>query len=86
MDVFGSMPLWALWGALAVTPPLFGFCIHVLARAMKTGQFGLFGRTIAERAQSPALFWTLLNKSVLVGGFFVFVLISALVELFLARA
>lgn len=85
MDVFSSMPSWALWGALVLTLPLFGFCVNVLARAMKTGQFTLFGRPIAERAQAPALFRTLWSNGVLVSGFLVFVLISALVELLLVR-
>jgi hypothetical protein len=86
MDIFGSLPEWALWAALVAAMLLISFSMRFLTATLKTGQVILFGRLIADRTKSPALFWTLFSDGVLVGGFCGFVLISVLVELFLVRA
>jgi len=86
MDIFGGLPESALWAALVAAIALLGFIMPFLTATLKRGQVNLFGRTIADRTKSPALFWTLFFDGVLTGGLCVFVLISVLVELFLVRA
>lgn len=86
MDIFGGFPGWALWAALGAAIALLGFIMPFLTATLKTGQVNLFGRTIADRTKSPALFWALFFDGILIGGLCGFVVISVIVELFLVRA
>ena len=86
MDFFSQLPIPGLWVLLAVTVPLVALAIGFLAAALKSEQFVLFGRMIADRGKSPALYWALLADGTVVAGLGAFVIISVVVELFLVRA
>jgi hypothetical protein len=85
MDFFSSLSAPALWAILALAAPLAFLAIGFFTSTLKSGEIALFGRTFAQRTKVPALFWTLLADSLLVASVLVFVMISALVELFVAR-
>ena len=85
MDFFSWLSIPALWVTLALSVSIVAIMIGFMTNALKSGEFVLFGRLVAERTKSPALYWALYADAVFVCGFGVFVAISVVVELFLVR-